>query len=178
MAKEQRILARIKENDRTVLDKLYVDFRGPFINYFKKYQIDEEEIKDIYQDTMIAFYQKGVQGKLGGVTSSIKTYIFGIGKHKAVDFLRKSAKNPTNISFEKDEYEQINIENEELSIKQRKLNQHFTALGKSCQKMLRLFYYRGLSIEEIVKIGNYKNANTVKSHKSRCVKQLRTLVNK
>ena len=178
MTKEQKILARIKENDRTVLDKLYVDFRDPFINYFKKYQIGEEEIKDIYQDTMIAFYQKGVQGKLSGMTSSIKTYVFGIGKHKAIDFLRKKSKKKGNISFAKDEYEQISIENEELSIEQKKLNQHFTALGESCQKMLRLFYYRGLSIQEIVRIGNYKDANTVKSHKSRCVKQLRTLVNK
>ena len=173
---EQKTLARIANNDKTVLDVLYKEFREPFMSYFKRYNIAEEEVKDLYQDTMIAFYQNGVKGKLSNLKSSIKTYVFGIGKHKAVDLLRKKSKT---VDFEKplEGFEEIDFGGE-LSTRQQQLRKHFSALGESCKKMLIMFYYRGLDISDIVQEGGYKDANSVKSHKSRCVKQLRSLINK
>ncbi len=175
---DKKLIARIEKNDRAVLDKLYVTYRDPFFNYFKKYQISDEDIKDIYQDTMIAFYQNGVRGRLTNLSSSIKTYIFGIGKHKAIDFIRSKSKSADLPQVEQGEFEEIEIEKVSMTLEQEKLYKHFFELGESCRKMLKYFYYRGLSISEIVKIGAYKDANTVKSHKSRCLKQLRSLVNK
>lgn len=174
---EQKVLARIANDDRSVLDLLYKEYRVPFMNYFKKYSIPEEEIKDLYQDTMIAFYQNGVRGKLSNLKSSIKTYVFGIGKHKAIDLLRKKSKT---VEIEKpiEGFEVLDLERGELTTEQKKLKKHFLSLGESCKKMLIMFYYRGLDISEIVTMGGYKDANSVKSHKSRCLKQLRSLVKK
>ncbi|MEL6925658.1 MAG: hypothetical protein AAFO94_16555 [Bacteroidota bacterium] len=39
-----------------------------------------------------------------------------------------------------------------------------------------MFYYRGLSIAEIVEQTDYKDANTVKAYKSRCLKKLKQLI--
>ncbi len=173
---KQKALKQIAQNDKNTLDQLYMSYREPFLNYFKRYSVSEEEIKDVYQDTMVAFYQRGVQGKLADLSSSIKTYIFGIGKNKMIDTIRKKGREVTpEISGE--EYDSIEIEEHELSKEQKKLNRHFQSLGESCQKMLKMFYYRGLDINEIAEIGGYKDSNSVKSHKSRCLKQLRKMVN-
>lgn len=175
---EQKILKRIAENDRTVLDKIYTENRDAFLNFFQKYTVSEEEVKDLYQDSILAFYQSGVQGKIKSLNSSIKTYIFGIGKHKVIDLLRQKSKALDKFKTETAEVETIEWEDDKLTIEQKKLYKQFEKLGESCKKMLTLFYYRGLSIKEIVNVGYYKDENTVKSHKSRCLKQLRTLVNK
>lgn len=174
---EKKVLDRIANDDKSVLDALYKEYRDPFLNYFKRYSLSEDEIKDLYQETMIAFYQNGVRGKLADLKSSIKTYVFGIGKYKAIDMLRKQSKK-LELPKVEEEFEIIELEEKELSNEQKKLKMYFGQLGESCQKMLTMFYYRGLDIGEIVSIGGYKDANSVKSHKSRCVKQLRNLINK
>lgn len=170
---DQKILDGIANNDRHVLNKLYPKYRKPFLEYFKDYAISEEEVISIYQDAMIAFYQNGVQGKLEDLTSAIKAYLFGIGKHKAIELLRKKDKE-NKIPGSELEYEAIDLQEKELSVEQKKLYKHFTKLGENCQSMLRMFYYRGLSLVEIVKIGNYKDENAVKSQKSKCLKKLRS----
>jgi RNA polymerase sigma-70 factor (ECF subfamily) len=176
-SEEKKFLERVARDDKKALDQLYIKYREPFLAYFKKYEISDEEIKDLYQDTMIAFYQRGVKGKLSSLSSSIKTYVFGIGKNKAVDLIRKK-KIDMQIKLSETEYESIQVDDIVLSPFQVKLRKHFNQLGESCKRMLTMFYYRGLDINDIVEIGGYKDANTVKSHKSRCLKKLRSLVNK
>lgn len=173
------VIQRIANDDKRALDQLYKDYRNPFLIYFKRYAIPEEEIKDLYQETIVAFYQSVLMGKIENISSSIKTYIFGIGKNKAIDHIRKTKKSIGLLAIDKDgEYEEIDLEEKGLSKYQRKLRNSFKQLGESCRNMLTMFYYRGLDISDIVDLGGYKDANTVKSHKSRCLKQLRSLVNK
>jgi DNA-directed RNA polymerase specialized sigma24 family protein len=43
--------------------------------------------------------------------------------------------------------------------------------------VLKLFYYNGFTLEEIQQHLNYGNYNTVKSQKSRCLKNLKDLIN-
>lgn len=175
---EQKILKRIADNDRSALDKIYIENRDVFLNFFQKYTLTEEEVKDIYQDTIIAFYQRGVQGKIQSLQSSVKTYLFSIGIHKTIDLLRSKSRSIEKIQKAAQEVEMIEWEDDLLTIEQKKLYKQFGKLGESCQRMLILFYYRGLSINEIVNMGFYKDENTVKSHKSKCLKQLLKLVNK
>ena len=65
------------------------------------------------------------------------------------------------------------MESHEPNLKQKLIAKHFKDLSPSCQKILNLFYYRGWSINEIVMGTEYKDENTVKSHKSRCLKGLK-----
>jgi RNA polymerase sigma-70 factor (ECF subfamily) len=67
---------------------------------------------------------------------------------------------------------------EGISTEQKLLTKHFKNLSESCQEILRLFYYRGLTVQEIVDGTHYKDRNTVKSHKSRCLKGLKEKIDK
>jgi len=67
----------------------------------------------------------------------------------------------------------MDIETEALTVQQRLLKKHFKTLGRQCQELLTLFYYRGFTIKEILNHGSYNSENVVKSAKSRCMKTLK-----
>ena len=46
----------------------------------------------------------------------------------------------------------------------------------NCQKILELFYYQEKKLGDIVNALGYDNKDVVKSQKSRCIKQLRKLI--
>jgi len=65
------------------MEKLYVQYRKEFVGWsMKKYGIPKDEALDHYQDTMTIFFEKVISGSLEEVQSSIKTYVFGIGKNR------------------------------------------------------------------------------------------------
>ena len=173
---EQNIIQQLSLGDENLLEELYIEYYNVFLYYFKRYSVSQQDIEEAYQDSMIAFYQSILSGKLKNLKSSIKAYIFGIGKHKILDKIRYNKKQK-DIQYPQDNIDPIPVESEEFTIEQQLLHQHFKRLGESCQRILKFFYYRGLSIKDIVAAGSYKDENTVKSHKSRCLKQLRSMKN-
>ena len=70
----------------------------------------------------------------------------------------------------------VEFENEELTIEQQLLRTHFNKLGKKCRELLTLFYYRGLTIDDIVEFAGYTNGSVVRSQKSRCLKSLKEMI--
>jgi DNA-directed RNA polymerase specialized sigma24 family protein len=56
------------------------------------------------------------------------------------------------------------------------LNEALDQLGPICQQMLKLFYYNELNLEEIQHQMAYESKDTVKSQKSRCLKQLKKII--
>lgn len=60
---EKKVLERLVRDDKKALDHLYIKYREAFLAYIKRYEISDDEIKDLYQDAMIAFYQIVVKGK-------------------------------------------------------------------------------------------------------------------
>lgn len=172
-------LADLISDDRLRLKTLYNRYRTPFINFGRKYGLDEHALSDVYQEAFITLYKKGLNGKLSKVSNNMQTYLFGIGKFMIYDVLKKNSRqrslesrllNPDNTKEEASE------ENASLTEEQKLLRSFFKKLGIKCQQILTLFYYRGLTIEEIVEYGSYENTNTVKAQKSRCLKSLKQLV--
>jgi RNA polymerase sigma-70 factor (ECF subfamily) len=155
------------------LKEIYDSFSGSFTSFFRKYGLSSTELEDAFQDSVIALYQNIMRGRLKILDGSIKTYIWAIGKHKVIDTVRKKKKD---IRITDDYIEPMEVKEAQLNQKQKLLYEHFKALGKSCQKVLKYFYYEGLTLGEIVEISDYKDENSVKSSKSRCIKQLRNLI--
>lgn len=174
IASEMQLQSRLRNDDRSALEVIYKSHQHAFINYAIGFNISKTEASDIYQDSIIALYQNFVVKKLQLKSSSIKTYLFGIGKHKIYNYLKEKKQ----ISFhehESNDYEEIKLNDIEPTDIQIQLANNLNLISESCQLLLRLFYYRGLSIDEIIEQTTYKDSNTVRSHKSRCLKRLKTL---
>ena len=162
-----------------ILKQVYEENRGKFLNFARRYSLSEEENIDVYQDAYIIFYDNIMSGKVEKFTSSISTYLFGIGKYLIFDKMKKN-KRQINSEFDlslvgkEDELvSTIELKEPELTTEQTLLKRHFGTLGKQCQELLTLFYYRGYTIQEIMQAENYNSENVVKSAKSRCMKTLR-----
>lgn len=172
-------LEALKKGSDNVLRRVYEDNRDKFLNYAKRYHLSEEENIDVYQDAYVIFYENIMSGKITDFTSSISTYLFGIGKYLIFDRMRRNKKTISGefdlaMVGENDRIvEAIEIEDHELTEEQQLLQRHFSALGQKCQDLLTLFYYRGFTIHEIMKAGGYNSENVVKSQKSRCMKILK-----
>ncbi|WP_422860556.1 RNA polymerase sigma factor [Flagellimonas sp. S174] len=173
-------IEHLKSDDRLKLKALYNDYRTGFLYFGKSLGASEALVLEVYQDAFLALRKKAIQGKLDKVKSSLKTYLFGIGKYMLFDALKKEGKT---ISMERplqlvdEAVEEIPVAtSHELTKEQQLLRTFFVKLGKKCQQVLTLYYYRGLTIEEIVAKTDYSNANTVKAQKSRCLKTLKQMM--
>ncbi len=169
----------LKQGSDRVLKRVYEENRGKFLNFARRYNLSDEENIDVYQDAYIIFYDNIMSGKVESFTSSISTYLFGIGKYLIFDRMKKNKKQ---VSFQFDlslvgkEDELVStfeMEEPALTPEHKLLRKHFSALGKQCQELLTLFYYRGFTIQEIMAHADYNSENVVKASKSRCLKSLR-----
>lgn len=159
------------------LDEIYVSYKNEFLLFSKRFNISEEDALDIYQDAVIAFYENIKSGKLSELTSSIKTYVFSIGKY---GIYNKQKKNNKTIALERDHLENLDLEAVEIDFhtaeKLEIVNEAMENLGDRCKRILTLFYYHSYSIEALMYEFDYKNENVVRSHKSRCLRNLKELI--
>lgn len=174
MNKEQEWIRLLQNGNTAILDEIYLQYKGGFLEFAKRYSIEADVVLDIYHDSVIALYENIVQGKLNGLKSSIKTYLYAIGKFKIFAYL----KLPKQEELNGDEFMgQINLfEIDTAEERLQSLQRAFLQLGPQCLKMLQLFYYRGLKLEEIQREMSYESKDTVKSQKSRCLKQLKVII--
>lgn len=172
-------LEELRQGSELAFKQIYEQNRDKFLNFARRYHLSDEENIDIYQDAYIIFHDNVMSGKIKELTSSISTYLFSIGKYLIFDRMRKNKKTVNseyNLDIVRDDesvIETLDFDTDELTPEQMLLRKHFATLGKQCQELLTLFYYRGYTIREIMEAVDYNSENVVKAAKSRCMKTLR-----
>lgn len=174
MNKDQQWIQFLQHGDTAILEEIYLEYKVGFLEFAKRYPVDTDVVLDIYHDSVIALYENIVQGKLNGLKSSIKTYLYAIGKYKIFAYLR----SPKQEELRGEELmEQINLfEIDTAEERLQLLRRSYLQLGPKCQQMLHLFYYKGLKLADIQREMSYESKDTVKSQKSRCLKQLKKII--
>lgn len=178
MAPLESLKEAFRQGNQAPLGELYTRHRGEFIGWAQQtYKVSEGVAVDIFQDVMVIFFRNVSQGKLTRLESSVKTYLFGIGKNLLRRHLQKKGKElPLDPEFDLPDAGggtmKIILQNE----RQQTLLKALEELGEPCKQLLHLFYYQQLSIKEIQAKMAYKSAQVVKTQKSRCVQYLRKLI--
>lgn len=173
--KEAEIQSRLRKGDREALQWVYTEYKEAFFAYLMNRIEAKEELEDLYQDSVVALFQNFTLKQLNLDTSSIKTYLFAIGKNKAAARFRGPRMVVQDDIFLKETVYQV--EENELSEEQNALRKAFKLLGESCRELLKMHYYRGLTDKEVQEMTDYKDINTIKSSRSRCLKKLKNLIN-
>ena len=169
------IIQEIKAGNQQVIVLLYKEYRDEFIQFaIKNYGLSREELKDVFQDTIIAFYENIASGKLEYLSSDVKTYLFAIGKRQASNHKRNLFKIG-NLSTDDDIKailtdiaEEMEQPNELEDVVKKVLSE----LPDQERRILELFYYEKKSMEEIASIMGYANANSMKKKKSLILKKV------
>lgn len=157
-------------NNKDALKEMYKPF--PMVRHFiKGHGGDEDEARDIFQESLLIFY-KNVQKPDFKLTSALSTYLFAICKYLWKDELKK--KNRV-VSFEvKDAPDEL-VDHESNELKDQWLDKTLNALGGKCLEILKLFYYEKFSMEQIAEKLGYKNVDTVKTQKYKCIEQAKLI---
>lgn len=154
------------------LSRLYKAHRKEFVQWcVNKYNINEDQAMEAYQESVIIFYENILSGKLQDFSSSAKTYLFAIGKNK----LRESFRAKIVMTHDDDAILGQLVEESE-SVKEpffKIMERNFLRLNERCKQLLSLFYYEQLNMDQITVQLNYKNVDSTKNQKYKCLKQLR-----
>nr|WKN37673.1 RNA polymerase sigma factor [Tunicatimonas sp. TK19036] len=174
---DQILIQRIKSGDEASLVEIYKQHRPAFLQWAQhSYRVDEEKAADAFQDAVVCLYRNIVQGKLETLTSSLKTYLFAIGKN----VIRKKFQQP--VALETDELWMVeNLHAEPIdqfatNERQQLVARLMETIGEPCKSILEMFYFRGFSMEAIAERLKYKNENVVKTQKLRCLTSLKNMV--
>jgi len=174
---ESSVIERIKSGDKTTLDEIYKQYRAEFISWVvKQYSCSTDEAKDVYQSAVLILYENIINGKLTELTSSVKTYLYSVGKNK----MREARKITSRYKFEITEgLFAHNISSDttedELTEQFNTIAASLKTLGDPCSTVLQLFYYEKQSMEQIADKQGYKNKDTAKNLKHKCLKRLRKI---
>ena len=175
---DQIILEGIKAGDEQILSSLYPLYRDDFIRWAnRRFQVSAADQLDAYQEAVVILYQNVMEGKLTQLNCSLRTYLFSVGKHLLYkQFQHQQREAPA------DQEALLTLTDRDLppgpellTTRQEQLRVAFAKLGDRCRQLLTLFYYCEFGHDAIMYRLNYKNTDTVKSQKLRCMEQLRNL---
>lgn len=169
------ILDKLRNGDDSPIFDLYKLYRDEFIVWSKStYKTTEEQAKDAFQEAVLDFHQNVISGHLTELSSTIKTYLFQIGKHKLLNIQKKESRMTYHEALhliKNGEMESF-MEEENKAYSQEQISKAIEKLPEDCQKVLKLFYFNEYDMESIAREMNYKNADTAKAKKSLCMKRL------
>ncbi|MCD8080953.1 MAG: sigma-70 family RNA polymerase sigma factor [Bacteroides sp.] len=163
-----------KESDITFLYELY---REEFIRFVvKDFSVSQDEAIDVYQESFLALYRNVAQHKLTRLTSSLKTYLFRIGKNLLLkqcrqrkgEYLTGTADLPVDVPEEPGDAEWMR--------KQEIANRVIAGLEEPCHTVLTLYYWHRKSMKEIADTLRYKNDQVAKNKKGICLKKLKIVL--
>jgi RNA polymerase sigma factor (sigma-70 family) len=168
----QNVIEELRLNGRKALEGVYHDHRDEFVQWAShQYRCSNDEAREIFQQAVIALFENVMTGKLKSLTSSLKTYLFSIGKNKIMELKRYNDKfvKKEALDIQQDDepvYDELMLIAARESVQQ---------MGEPCRGLLINFYYNGKTMTQLAFEYGYKNEDTAKSQKYRCLQGLRKI---
>lgn len=167
--KDSEIIKRIKQGDESALDYLYKKNYKMMTRMVLNNNGTEEEAKDIYQESVIIFWQKAMKPDFV-LTSKISTFIYSICQN----LWRKELERKARLSSEMKDGKQYNTFDKEE--REAIVHKCINSLGDTCSKVLMFYYFDGMSMNDIAKKMGFANSDTAKTKKYKCKKELDALI--
>ena len=146
------IIEGVRNQDDKILNWLYDTYLQTVKKYVLSNSGSEEDVSDVFQDTIIVLYNQITSDNLH-LTTDLKGYFFGIARNVWSAQLRKKHKT---IELEIDPPYEEESEEQYDPVLERVISRAFQKLKPDQQMVLNLFS-DGLSYEEIAVKMNLKN---------------------
>lgn len=177
---KEKILKEIRQGNEDALVRVYLRHKPEFMRWASKtFNLSQEECEDIYQDTILVFRKNIVSERLTELSSSIKTYLFAIGRNLALKRIQTSARHISDNLIEKEQNPHLTESTDEIITRdeqQQLISSMINKLNEPNRSILKMYYYQNLSMKEIAEKLNYKNDKVVKAQKVRCMKALKKMI--
>ncbi len=176
----RKLLQRIRSGEQKALEEFYVEQYEPFLAWLQKqYSITEEMATDIYQESILLMYRNILEGRFEEKNSSLKTYLYAIGKNTCLAKLRKQQKEQQLfVKMDKAQLENttyIEEKKPESSKLVIAIQQTLANMKEPCKSIISMSILYDIKPEKIAEKLNYKSLRVLYTQKSRCLKKLQTI---
>lgn len=127
-----------------------------------------EEAQDIFQDTLVIYYEKIASAKPEIIISE-KAYLLGIGKKLWLQCYKASSKNQSLLDFD------IEVVTDEQP-STRKIMDYLETAGKKCMELLKAYYYDYLPVSDVALRFGYSGTHSATVAKYKCLEKVRETV--
>ena len=171
---DELILNEIRKNNEVALRELYKTHYPMVFNLICSNNGTEQEAKDVYQETIIAFYERAQEPDFA-LTCKIKTYLYAVARRLWLKRLWEKKRFQGSVE-EKESFH--GIEEEIIDFEEREKAFHLMevaldSLGEPCRSILEDFYIAELNMEDIRAKFGYTNADNAKNQKYKCLQRLK-----
>lgn len=174
---DQSLYQGLLNNEPKAFEILYKKNFPAVRQQVKQYGGDEDDAKDIFQEGMIALWNNIRSGSYQlreGVKMS--TYLIQICKLRWMDKMKKAS---FRYEIKQADYQEPGEETEVIEWidrdEQTDFQRNFAQLGERCQDLLKRFYFKKQSLQEIAEDLGIGDA-TAKNEKYRCMQRLKKIV--
>jgi RNA polymerase sigma factor (sigma-70 family) len=166
------IIGKLKAGDEDTLRSLYKGY-APMVSSFMIGR-HPEFIKEVLQISLIEFWQN-VRKDEFKLTSKLSTYFYSIAHNQ---FLRLLAQQKrvlvTDSALEHKETESNTAyQGEAQDILSSKIKSAINCISPCCRKVLLLYYFDELSMDQVAREMGYANIDTAKTKKYKCMQILK-----
>lgn len=175
-AKDEALLGKLASGQDDIWQQFYDDHRSPFRMFFLRYtRMNSEEVLALYHDVMVVMHRKvSSQSLQPPLRSSLRTYMFGIGKM----LYRKQGQAQTNWSDEIPEVAVAPVIEDEAERKAQAamVKGLLARLDEACRRILDLVYIKGYAMESVAAALDLSSEGAARKRKFDCLKKLRQMV--
>ena len=184
---DSQLIFGIMQNDerawRHICRKMKPGFASILGQTFSIDRISQEDIDDIFQDSLIILMQKVKSGEIeSSREGALFSYLVRIGKFTACNLIRKkreqSMDDAVTFSLYLHNSEEDNSDmavDEKQQMQNEFLDKLFSRIPSECSTLLKHFYWHRKPMDEIASILGMRNADSVKTKKSKCMSRIKEI---
>ncbi len=154
----------------------YDDVRSPFRLFFLKFStLDAEAVNELFNDAMVIFHRKVMSGALSlPLESSLRTYLFGIGK---VLYRKRGGKTNAWEQEVPDVPVPADVDDRAEKQAQADLVRRLLAqLDGPCRQIIEMVYLREFAMEAVAENLGLPSEGAARKRKFDCLQKLRKLM--
>lgn len=186
MTDNELIIGIMQNDERTwkhICRNMKQGFASILVQTFPSSNLANEDIEDIFQESLIVLMQKV---KSGGIMISregaLFSYLVQIGKLTACNLVRKrkdiTSDDVVTISDNQHkEYEDISVDEKQRS-QDEFLDRVFDSLPSDCKTLLKYFYWGRKPMDQIASVLGMRNADSAKTKKNKCMNKFKDIAAK
>jgi DNA-directed RNA polymerase specialized sigma24 family protein len=165
---ENKSIVKTAQDREKLFIALYKSVFPAVAKYVSKMGGTFDEAKDIFQDALVAWYEKAASDGFV-LQSDEKAYLFGISKNL---WLKKHKHNIQYMPLNG-----FDAESEEAAaLSDSKILSFLQTAGKKCMDLLRSFYYDELPLNDIAEAYGFSGVRSATVQKYKCLEKVRETV--
>lgn len=195
--RDNDIIAGIQSRNRKVETEFYNSAKRYFDEHFNDVFFDKDKKQEIFQMAFLKLWTEIENGKITvhdnivcrqqrngeflPMTCQLNTFLMTFAKNEYRELVRTNHLDTyadvfENVNTSEMNTETISWEEDIETVKNRIIDECIESMSPRCIEVLTLFYYKGMSLDEILEVRQDKNTskNGLKTAKNKCMNTLRT----